>query len=153
MGMWNINRYRINGSCLQKYLFTYVCFMYNYYVTIIFLPWILNTHKLCQNFRKLLFFNSFHKFILNSYNKMLSSSKDDSKGFKYSFIYKKKLNKKIHKVLHITWLFSCVRTFFLWVTILESCKLICIKNIFMSHHLWTIHFNLCKKFFFVSHHP
>ncbi|CAM5999977.1 unnamed protein product [Sphagnum balticum] len=23
MGMWNINRYRINGSCLQKYLFTY----------------------------------------------------------------------------------------------------------------------------------
>ncbi len=44
---------------------------------------------------------------------MLSSSKDDSKDLKYSFIYqKKKLNKKIHKVLHITWLFSCVKTFF-----------------------------------------
>jgi hypothetical protein len=26
--------------------------MYNYYVTIIFLPWILHTHELCQNFFK-----------------------------------------------------------------------------------------------------
>ncbi len=65
---WNyiilLYSYEYQCSCLHKYLFIYLFSMYNYYITIIFLPWILNIHKLCQNFSKLIFFNYSHNFIL-----------------------------------------------------------------------------------------
>jgi hypothetical protein len=115
-------------SCLHKYLLTYPLFMYNCYATNIFLPWILHIHKLYQNRWKLNF-----QFLSKNHFIQLSI-------FKTSYSYqvkvfpkvpnqatKRKLNKKFHKILHIT------------------CKLICNMIFLVNHHVQVMHMNVCKK--------
>jgi len=123
-----------------KYLIIYPLSMYNYHATTIFLLWILHIQKLCQNFWKLNFqFPSqvyfiklcilqqvvfiewfFFSKVLNVHLYILTKRKPND-----NFL-KSLTHHMTHHVI-LTWIIICSMTFL------------------VTHHVWVMHINLCKK--------
>jgi hypothetical protein len=125
-------------SCLHKYLLTYLFLCIIIMTTIP--PTMDSTHS--QTMPKLKinisipFTNLFYKTFNFSQQVVLLKWKCFQRSRTPIYIFLKKLNKKIPKVLHIT-CSPCDST----------CTLIPVKIFLMTHRLWIIHINLCKKKF------